>query len=166
MKLLSSLIFTLAILCINPAQAEAPDFGLKTLDGKSYSLDNVIGKGKWVLLMFWATDCQICKIQEPLNSAFHESHVDLDAEVVGIAIDGMERSNLVKDYLDKHDLSYPNYIADIGMVAFNYQALTGEAFRGTPTHVLFSPEGKFMAVAPGMLRIQALEEYIQKHSSG
>jgi len=165
MKLLTSLILTLVVLIANPVQAEAPDFGLQTLDGKSYSLDNVIGKGKWVLLMFWATDCQICKIQEPLNSAFHEAHVDMDAQVIGIAIDGLDQRQLVKDYLNKHELSYPNYIADIGMVAFNYQALTGEAFRGTPTHVLFSPEGKFMAVKPGMLRIQALEDYIQKHST-
>ncbi len=164
MKLLISLLFSLTFLVVSPAHAEAPDFGLQTLDGKPFDLNSVIGKGKWVLVMFWATDCQICKIQEPLNSAFHESHADLDAQVVGIAIDGPEKRDLVREYVKKHELSYPNYVADLRMVAFNYQALTGEAFRGTPTHVLFSPEGKYMAVAPGMLRIQALEEYIQKHS--
>jgi len=165
MKLPKLALLLVLLIFTSTAHAEAPDFGLKTIDGQAYQLDEVIGKGKWVLLMFWAIECPVCKIQEPLNSAFHEAHSDLDAEVVGISIDGFERSKQIKAYLEQHELSYPNYVADLTMVAFNYQALTGEAFRGTPTHVLFSPEGKFMAVAPGMLRIQALEDYIAKHSS-
>lgn len=148
------------------ASAEIPDFGLQTTKGKPFKLDTVIGKGKWVMVVFWATDCPVCKVQEPLNSKFHEARSDKDAEVVGISIDGLDKGKLVEEYLLKHPLSYPNYLADLSMVAFNYEALTGEAFRGTPTHVLFSPDGEFKAVAPGMLRIEALEDYIAKHSDG
>lgn len=148
------------------ASAEIPDFGLQTTKGEPFKLDGVIGKGKWVMLVFWAIDCPVCKVQDPLNSAFHEARSDKDAEVVGISIDGLDKGKQVEDYLASRPLSYPNYLADLSMVAFNYEALTGEAFRGTPTHVLFSPEGKFKAVAPGMLRIEALEEYIAKHSDG
>ena len=54
------------------ADLAIPDFGLHTLEGKPYSLDNAIGDGQWTLVMFWATDCTICKQQEPLISAFHD----------------------------------------------------------------------------------------------
>jgi peroxiredoxin len=165
MKQVKLLLILLVILFGSGSSfASAPDFDLRTLEGKPFDLNQVVGKGKWVLLMFWATDCQVCKIQEPQNSAFHEARNAIDAEVVGIAVDGFEKTALVKQYLADHPLSYPNYVADISVVAFNYQALTGEQFYGTPTHVLFNPEGKFMAVKPGLMRIEALEDYIARHS--
>ncbi|MEE9494449.1 MAG: TlpA disulfide reductase family protein [Gammaproteobacteria bacterium] len=166
MKTFKTLLLTI-LLIIQPglqAETEKPDFGLQTLAGESHSLDTIIGDGKWTLIMFWATDCNICRQQEPLISAFHEKHRDSDAKVVGIAIDGFEKQARVKQHLQDNPLSYPNYIGSLPMIGFNYQALTEESFRGTPTYLLFTPEGELVGANPGPMKMQALESFIDKRS--
>jgi len=39
---------------------EAKDAGFKDLNGNIRTVDDYIGKGKWVLVMIWASDCHIC----------------------------------------------------------------------------------------------------------
>jgi len=43
---------------------EAPTFQLKTLDGQPFSLEEA--KGKPVVVNFWSTWCQPCKIEHPV----------------------------------------------------------------------------------------------------
>ncbi len=166
MKKSSIRVFLLCIIFSFNAKADiaVPDFGLHTLEGKPYALDKVIGDGQWTVVMFWATDCTICKQQVPLISAFHDKRKTDNAKVIGIAIDGMEKQELVKSHLDTNPTSYPNYIGSLAMIGFNFQAITEQSFRGTPTYLVFSPEGKLMGQNAGPMRLEALENFIDKRS--
>lgn len=166
MKSLTVKIFLLFMIFSFNAKADIqiPDFGLHTLEGKRYTLDKVIGDGQWTVVMFWATDCMICKQQEPLISAFHEKRKASNAKVIGIAIDGMEKKELVKNHLKTNPTSYPNYIGSLEMIGLNYQNITEESFRGTPTYLVFSPEGKLVGQNAGPMRLEALENFIDKRS--
>lgn len=139
-------------------------FQAQTLDGDTVNLADQIGQGKWTLVMFWQVECSVCRQQEPVISEFHEKYSEDNAEVIGISIDGMERIDDVKDFLASRDLSYPNYVGDLGMMAFNYQAVTENSFRGTPTYLLFSPDGKLEGDNPGPVRMEALENFIASRS--
>lgn len=92
-KQINCMVLTASLLCAQAVYADAglPDFGLHTLDGKAYSINDDIGQGQWVLLMFWATDCSVCRQQEPMISSFHENHSGKDARVIGISIDGLDK---------------------------------------------------------------------------
>ena len=50
------------------------------------------------------------------------------------------------------------------MVSLNYEVITEESFRGTPTFLLFTPEGELIGNMPGKLSINALESFIERKS--
>jgi len=119
-------------------------FEAQTLKGEVVNIGDQIGKGKWSLVMFWQVDCTVCRQQEPIISEFHEKYKDTNAEVIGITIDGMEKIDEINNFLAGRDLSYPNYVGDLGMMAFNYEVIAERGFRGTPTYLLFNPAGELM----------------------
>ena len=156
-KILLPLLFTLT-LCTTPAYA----FELKDFNGESVSLDDQIGNNKWTLVMFWAHHCGVCKAEFPVISELHSNRKDID--VVGISIDGEEGKPLAQAFLDDTNPSFPSYLTSLSLTAFNYQALTQEEFRGTPTFLLFTPDGELLGNNPGKLSIESLEKFIDNNS--
>ncbi len=140
------------------------DMKMKKLDGEPGSLQDHVGKGKWTLVMFWETTCTICKQQEPEYAKFHAEHKDKDAEVIAISIDGTENIELIKEYKKQNSLPYTVMVTDKPEIREKFEAATDEAFRGTPTYLLFSPEGELKAAQPGMLPATSVENYIAKSS--
>lgn len=151
-------LFTTLLVHSTPAHS----FELHDFKGQATSLDDVIGNDKWTLVMFWAHDCGICKAEFPALSEFNSRRGDV--EVVGISIDGSGKKHLAQDFLASSKPSFDSYISDLSLVAFNYEALTEENFRGTPTFLLFTPKGELLGNNPGKLSIEALENFIAKNS--
>jgi len=133
-------------------------------DGQPVNLESLTGQGKWTLVMIWATACILCQSQKPIISAFHEKHKDSDAHVVGIALDGVKNIGKVKRYIDQHDVTFPNYVSQMKSAASHYLGVTEEQFRGTPTYLLFSPEGELIGKNPGLLSAEAIEDFIARKS--
>ena len=82
----------------------APDFTLESLDGKTVRLSDFRGKG--VLLNFWATWCQPCKIEMRWFEQLQKQYGSQGLQVIGIAMDGASKdeiaefaNNLGVDYL-------------------------------------------------------------------
>jgi thiol-disulfide isomerase/thioredoxin len=138
---------------------------LLTIDGVLLDEPPAVGNGRWKLVMIWATDCPICKQQKPVISAFHNAHKDKDAEVFGIALDGRQGLVAVNKYLKQHTVTFPNYVGEFSSIAANYQRLTEEDLRGTPTYLLFNPEGELKGNNPGPISVDAIEAFIARHSS-
>ncbi len=142
----------------------ATEFELKTLDNQPTRLNEYVGHGKWVLIMLWASDCTICMQQEPTISAFHDSHQTIDAIVVGISIDGYRKIDAVNTYLDRFKPSFTNLVGELDNIAAGYQSATQEQFLGTPTYLLYTPEGKLVGNNPGPLKTSAIERFIENRS--
>lgn len=132
--------------------------------GDIVDLDTMIGQGKWTLVMIWHTNCHICHEQKPKISVFHDQHKDIDAHVVGIALDGPDRMGAVKAYIEKNKPTFPNYVGDIAIVASHYLSMTEESLRGTPTYLLFNPEGELLGNNPGPLSVDAIESFMARKS--
>ena len=137
---------------------------LHQLDGQVVDLDDYRGNGKWLLVMLWSTSCHICEEQKPSISEFHTRHKDTDAEVLGIAIDGMKHIDAIRENVNTHKTSFPSLVGEIVIVASHYQGMTEESFRGTPTYLLFNPNGELLGNNPGPLRIEAIEQFMARNS--
>jgi len=70
----------------------------------------------------------------------------------------------VKEYLAEHQPTFPNYVGDYQMVAMNYQSLTEENLRGTPTYLLFNPQGELKGNNPGPVTPSAIERFIANNT--
>lgn len=140
-----------------------PDFNVVSLDGKNTNLASQIDGDKWLLLMFWATDCVICEREKPLISKFHTEHKDIDAQVVGIALEGYARVEEIQSYLAKHKPSFPSFTGEYSDLANSYTNATGEVLRGTPTYLLYTPDGQLVANNPGPVSSGAIEKFIEKY---
>ena len=81
----------------------APDFRLKTFDGRAVSLDDY--RGQVVLLDFWATYCSPCVAALPELQALHAKHGSRGFSVVGVTVD--DRAALVQKATSRAKVTYP-----------------------------------------------------------
>ncbi|MBQ9230026.1 MAG: redoxin domain-containing protein [Prevotella sp.] len=65
--------------------AVAPDFKMKTLDGKTFKLSQL--KGKTVVLDFWASWCPDCRKDAPEVVRMYQEYAPQGVEFVGVSMD-------------------------------------------------------------------------------
>lgn len=145
-------------------QATSPFMDLLTVGGEPADVEEHFNNGKWTLVMIWATNCHVCHEQKPMISSVHDERKDIDFTVMGIAIDGRRGLDKVKNYLDENKPSFPSFVTDLTVLAVNFELLTEESFRGTPTYLLFNPENELLAAQPGRISKEALYEFIDQNS--
>ena len=165
--MLKSLSFYLCILVSTFSQAALAtidDIRLSTLQNEPDSLNRIISNGlhanKLTLVMVWATDCPPCEAQKPMIQQFHDDHSNDVATVVGIAIDGLKHIEEVNRLIEKNRPTYPNFLADPDTFLEDFEAVTGQAFDGAPSYILFNAKGHALAVAIGPVTKEQLQSAI------
>ncbi len=158
-----TLIGLLAMLTFSPL-VSAEMKGFEDFNGKPQVFDNYTGKGKWLVVMIWASDCFICNREAHEYVDFHMIHSDTDATVLGITIDGESRKKDAEKFIKRHSIDFPNLIAEPEYVSNFYQKLTGQHFSGTPTFLIYSPQGELKAAQVGAVPTSLIENFIKKNS--
>jgi len=131
----------------------APEFTLQSLDGKTVHLADFRGKG--VLLNFWATWCQPCKIEMPWFVQLQKQYGPQGLQVVGIAMDDASPEDIRK-FAQDLGVNYPVLIG---------KEAVGDAYGGVP----FMPEtfyigrdGKVVDKVVGLISRSEIEEDVKK----
>ncbi len=125
----------------------APDFKLKTLDGKTVTLADY--EGKVVFLNFWATWCPPCRQEIP---DFIEAYDNLKNEglvILGVAVS--DKENNVKNYVEKNKMNYPIAMGDMKIVQ-DYEP--GNAI---PTTIVIGRDGKIYHKQVGIMDLAQVE---------
>jgi cytochrome c biogenesis protein CcmG, thiol:disulfide interchange protein DsbE len=98
----------------------APPLVLHTLDGRSISTRDLIGKV--VIVTFWATWCEPCREELPLLSAYAARHAQEGLQVLGFSLDGPE--DLPKVRAVGANLSFP-----VGLLGSPWAGAYGRIWR-------------------------------------
>ena len=85
-KRLARLIGMEAPLTHIEAGHKAPDFSLKALDGKEYSLEKLLERGPAVVA-FFKISCPVCQFTFPFLQRLHERYAGDGASVIGVSQD-------------------------------------------------------------------------------
>jgi thiol-disulfide isomerase/thioredoxin len=85
----------------------APEFHLKTLDGKPLSLAS--WRGKVILLNFWATWCGPCRAEIPDLIALQTKYKDR-LQIIGLVVDSDDEGE-VRDVVREEGINYPNALS-------------------------------------------------------
>src|ERR1700737_5283240 len=132
---------------------EAPDFTLQTLEGKTVHLSDFRGKG--VLLNFWATWCQPCKIEMPWFAELQKQYGPQGLQIVGVAMDDAGPKEISKF---AHDLGV-NYPILLG------EESVGDAYGGLPflpATFYIGRDGKVVDKVYGLKGRGEIEDSIKK----
>jgi peroxiredoxin len=133
----------------------APEFNLRTVDGKKVSLSDY--KGKAVLINFWATWCAPCKIEMPWLVALRSQYAPQGFEILGVNEDdaGTPRAKLAK-FGQEQGLNYPLLVGDDAMS----RKYGGVEF--LPTSYFVGRDGKIVAETAGLVSKSEVEASIKK----
>lgn len=157
--LLSALLLATALFA-GTARAAAPDVPLIDLDGKPQNANATIGRGKWVVVVLWAHDCRICASEIHEMASFHKAHAGRDAQVLGVTLDGKDKIEAARKFVRDHKLPFPNLVAEPEVEVV--ERFGGGEFVGTPTHYVYSPQGKIMAQQAGPLTRAEVEKFLEQ----
>ena len=123
------------------SEAMAPDFHLKDLTGREFTLSNL--KGKPVLLIFITTWCPTCRSEMPHYKNIYETYGQQGLEVVSIDI--QESKTRVSQFAEKNRVSYRMLLDENGDVAGAYEV------RGIPAMVLVGKDGTIISKQYGVV---------------
>src|ERR1700758_3364812 len=82
----------------------APEFALQSLDGKTVHLSDF--RGKAVLLNFWATWCEPCKIEMPWFVDLQKQYGPEGLQVLGVAMDDASEKDIAQ-FVKEMGVNYP-----------------------------------------------------------
>jgi len=109
-----------------PAQA-APDVAFATIDGRTFSMQDL--RGKVVLVKFWATSCVTCIKQMPDTISYQNTYGPRGYETVAVAMQ-YDPANFVINFAESRKLPFAVALDSRGEVAraFGDVRLTPMAF--------------------------------------
>lgn len=155
------------LLCLGLGQAWGAGVGpvFEGLDGKQHALSDYLEKSKSTAIGVWGPRCRYCHEEMPEREQLHRAR-GADINVFGIAVDypgmGYANANEVREFVRKHRLSYPVLLSDGEVVP----KLGGGEFIGTPTTLIFNPQGQLVARQPGRVSNKVIDDYIAKSTLG
>ena len=157
-KIIKSFFIGLMLIALNQTALAFSD--LET--GKTDSIENHIGKNKWTILEVWASDCPACRAHMPEMVKFDGKLKN--TRIIGVSLDGQQGADDAEDFLAEFDVKFSTLLTNpIEMNVWMEQRI-GESLVGTPTFILFDPEGKLVAAQPGIVSTVSLEKFITDNS--
>lgn len=111
------------------------------VNGEMHKLSEYVGKGRWVLVDFWASWCGPCRAEMPNVVANFEKYHDKGFDIVGLSF-------------DKSKDAWVRAISDLQMPWIHLSDLKGWQsvassvynIRSIPASLLIDPKGKIVAV--------------------
>lgn len=160
-RFVQKVIYAVFLLCCaaTAVNAESPLF--QNLQSDAFdTIDDYRQPGKWLIVMIWSHDCQICEREVGDYQRFHQRRSGDDALVLGLTLDGEERKPQALDFMQRHELEFDNLIGEPEVVAGYYQLTTGSRWAGTPSFLIFAPDGELMAKQAGAVEVEIVENFI------
>jgi thiol-disulfide isomerase/thioredoxin len=159
---LFSLGKTLFLSIITAAALTTAANAFTDLDSKQTTIEDEVGNGKWTIVEIWASDCHACRMHMPDMVEF-DGKLD-NVRVLGVALDGQAGKDDAKDMIDEYKMPFKNILSNpIEMNAW-MELNAEEGLIGTPTFMIFNPEGVLTALQPGILPTKSLTSYIEANS--
>ncbi len=138
-----------------PANAKKANlnFTLKDVDGKSVTLSAY--KGKVILLDFWATWCEPCKLEIPWFVEFQQKYGASGLQVIGVSVD--DPIEKMRPYVKQLKMNYPVLQ---GLNHDDIQNAYGPLW-GVPVTALISRDGRICVKHVGISSKDSFEKEIK-----
>ena len=159
------LVFTLLILLSSLSFSTGTrDQLIDGLDGNQHALSDYVGKGKWVVVNIWGTDCPYCRAELDALIDFHDQHQDKDAIVIGLTLDWPsfdfpDKESLYEFSLD-YFIEYPLLMVNAELAS----KVIGKQVNMIPLTFFYNPAGDLVLRLNGVVTSAQLEKVIKDES--
>ena len=116
------------------------DFSMETPEGKTVSMSDYAGKGKYVFIDFWAAWCGPCISEMPNVVDAYEKYKNKDFEIVGVSFDD-NKDDWIKG-IKELNMTWPQ-MSDVS--GWETEVVKLYAIQGIPHTVLLDKEGIIIA---------------------
>lgn len=137
--LTGALLVALAGVCAAVPSGNAPDFTLRTMDGKNLRLQEQ--RGRVVLVNFWATWCGPCRQEMPLLNQLYQKYQGSGFTLLGVNVDDDSRNAV--NVANKLGVSFPVLLDSEKKVSKLYD------LNSMPSTLLIDRDGKVRYVHRG-----------------
>lgn len=121
----------------------APDFSLKSLDGKQYSLKSALEKGPAVVA-FFKISCPVCQFTFPFLERLFQRYGSDSVTILGVSQNDARET---KDFAKEYGVTFPMLLDEKGYPASNAYALTN-----VPTIFLIDSDGSVKVSSMGFVK--------------
>jgi peroxiredoxin len=122
---------------------KAPQFNLKTLDGKSFSLTDELSHGP-VILAFFKVSCPTCQYALPFFERLHKAY-GANAKIFGISQnDAKETAAFIREF----DITFPILLDD----THSYPVSNAYGLTNVPTIFWIAEDGEIEVSSVGWLK--------------
>lgn len=122
-----------------PPGTKPPQFAGHTVEDQAVSLAGL--RGRVILLNFWATWCQECRLEMPVFERLHRDFAEQGLTVIGINV--REERRTIQRYAEELGLTFPFILDTRGKITASYGVV------GLPTTFLIGRDGRPVALAIG-----------------
>jgi peroxiredoxin len=126
------------------AGTKAPGFELKTMDGKSFSLNDELARGP-VVLAFFKVSCPTCQYAFPFLERLHKAYGQKGVALVGVSQnDARDTAAFVKEF----GVTFPVLLDDTR----SYPASNAYGLTNVPTLFWVAPDGEIAISSVGWVK--------------
>ncbi len=136
----------------------APDFTLRTLDGSTVALSDLLGQP--VLINYWATWCVPCKKELPILEKLFQEYKSRGLLIVSVDAIEQDTTEKLQSVITQSGMTYPTLLDDGNQFADAYQAIF------FPTSFFIDASGVIRDMTLGDSTEEIFRQKIEKLLSG
>lgn len=122
----------------------APDFTLRTMDGKQFSLKEALAKGP-VIAAFFKISCPVCQYAFPFLERIFKNSSNKSVTIVGISQDNQRDTNA---FMKEFGVTFPVLLEDPA----SYHASNAYGLTNVPSTFWIAPDGEIEISSVGWSR--------------
>ena len=129
---------------------------MTNLKGQFDNISAYAGNGKWLIVQAWSSGCTVCDVAMP--ALVNASQSFSNARLIGISLDG--DSDIAQKFINKHHINFPTLLSSNHEFNNYLLKIADEGLTGTPTFLIFDPQGKLVAMQPGDVPVTTLQNFL------